>query len=67
MESGRPWIPPYQVRSRLSQARNDKNYKIWLFMHNNGGIHLILPHDGDRYEKADVRWEKIQCWDLLKN
>jgi hypothetical protein len=31
-ESGNPekhWIPPYQVRGRLSQARNDKLYKSY--------------------------------------
>ena len=28
------WIPPYQVRGRLSQARNDKPYKTYVVMYN---------------------------------
>gem|GEM_PF-6839788 len=35
-ESGNPekhWIPPYQVRGRLSQARNDKPVKIYVVMY----------------------------------
>jgi len=35
-ESGNPgkyWIPPYQVRGRLSQARNDKPYKTYVVMY----------------------------------
>jgi hypothetical protein len=34
-ESGNPgkhWIPPHQVRGRLSQARNDKLHKIRVVM-----------------------------------
>ena len=27
------WIPPYQVRGRLSQARNDKLHKIYVVMY----------------------------------
>jgi len=29
MTEQRNWIPPYQVRGRLSQARNDKLYKTY--------------------------------------
>ena len=29
---GKHWIPPYQVRGRLSQARNDKLDKIYVVM-----------------------------------
>jgi hypothetical protein len=28
------WIPPYQVRGRLSQARNDKANKTYVVMYN---------------------------------
>jgi hypothetical protein len=34
--SGNPdkyWIPPYQVRGRLTQARNDKVYKTYVAMY----------------------------------
>ncbi len=34
--SGNPekhWIPPYQVRGRFSQARNDKLHKIYVVMY----------------------------------
>ena len=27
------WIPPYRVRGRLSQARNDKSYKTYAVMY----------------------------------
>jgi len=27
------WVPPYQVRGRLSQARNDKLCKIYVGMY----------------------------------
>ena len=27
------WIPPYQVRGRLSQARNDKLLRTYVVMH----------------------------------
>ena len=35
-ESGNPekhWIPPYQVRGRLGQARNDKLHKTYVVMY----------------------------------
>jgi len=31
--TGKHWIPPYQVRGRLSQARNDKLDKIYVVMY----------------------------------
>ena len=31
---GRNWIPPDQVRGRLSQARNDKLEKTYVVMYN---------------------------------
>ena len=37
-ENGNPekhWIPPYQARGRLSQARNDKLDKTYVVMHKN--------------------------------
>src|SRR4030042_1753625 len=30
---GKHWIPPYQVRGRLRQARNDKLHKICVVMY----------------------------------
>jgi hypothetical protein len=42
-ESGNPekhWIPPYQVRGRLSQARNDKLYKSYAVTYKNFDFEL---------------------------
>jgi len=30
---GKYWIPPYQVRGRLSQARNDRPHKTYVVMY----------------------------------
>jgi len=32
---GKHWIPPYQVRGRLSQARNDKLHRTYVVTYEN--------------------------------
>jgi len=45
-ESGNPekhWIPPYQVRGRLSQARNDKLHNTYMVIYKNqSGAALVI-------------------------
>jgi hypothetical protein len=55
VESERPWIPPYQVQGRLSQARNDKLHKIYVVIHNNEKkANLILCLDGGRFKSVQT-------------
>ena len=42
--TGKHWIPPYQVRGRLGQARNDKEQKIYVVVYS----HETAFYDSDR-------------------
>jgi len=54
-ESGNPgkhWIPPYQVRGRLSQARNDKPHRTYYLGLNLGNILIIACKDQGYFQKG---------------
>jgi formylglycine-generating enzyme required for sulfatase activity len=56
-ESGNPerhWIPPYQVRDRLSQARNDKLPKTYVVMYSL--IFLLFGCTASRHEIQLKTW-----------
>jgi hypothetical protein len=42
------WIPPYQVRGRLSQTRNDKLYKTYVVMYKCPLTLALSPEPGER-------------------
>ena len=44
------WIPPYRVRGRLSQARNDKWAKIYIVMYN---THVKINYGRRTFGRSD--------------
>ena len=73
-ESGNPekhWIPPYQVRGRLSQARNDKRHRTCVAM-DKTRILKMEASDLDTVAETDASsrltpWSKESFLEELKN